>query len=149
MKKMLLLLASLACLGFLASCSNDDTQDVYVTNLGNYEAAGIMTGTMTVIGDSSTYKIDNTRYAFVSSYSTNKDVVSYEVTVPYTETYGSNTYNRTEEVTVKKIDGKYYYNTIKIDEPLEVEGSLDGDFTVKSIKIGNYTTITDLKFTRK
>ena len=157
MKKMLLLLASLACFGLLASCS-DETQDVYVTNANNYggEIAGIMTGTMAVTGDNLSYKIDNTRYAFVSPDGyTDSDVVDYHLTVPYTKTApnGEVTYDN-KSLSIKKINGKYYYdfndNKTKITDNLEVDGSLEGSFTVKGIlKVDDNTTISDLKFEKK
>lgn len=153
MKKMLLLLASLACFGLLASCS-DETQDVYVTNsVGNYDAAGTVTGTMTVAGSSSTYTIDSSRYAFVSSSNTTSEVVDYTLKVPYTTTTGTTTTASTQSVAIKKIDGKYYYafddDKTKITDSLDVNGSIEGDFTVTSIKINNTTTISNLKFEKK
>ena len=157
MKKMLLLLASLACFGMLVSCS-DDPQDVYVTNTSNYadNTAGIMTGTMAVTGNNSSYKIDDTRYAFVNcSGHADADVVDYYLTVPYTATSvdGTISYN-IEELKITKINGKYYYdfdeNKTKITDNIEVDGSLEGSFTVKGIiKVDEYTTISDLKFEKK
>ena len=157
MKKMLLLLASLACFGMLVSCS-DDPQDVYVTNNGEYyEAVGVMTGTATAseTDTGTTYAIDNTRYASVSASSyPDAAKVTYTLTVPYTYTYNNTTRKNTTEVTVTKIAGKYYTSsTPVIDNNLEVDGSLEGSFTVKtSVRASGYNstiTISNLKFEKK
>lgn len=162
MKKMLLLLASLACFGMLVSCS-DETQDVYVTNNTEYyDAAGVMTGTMTTSETGTTYAIDNTRYAYVSTrhYAGESNVVTYTLIIPYTYTsIGDNTPRKTlTEVTITKIDGKYYYGgttgyntnqTFVIANNLEVDGSLEGSFTVKTSIKASGITISDLKFEKK
>lgn len=159
MKKMLLLLASLACFGMLVSCS-DDPQEVYVTNNTEfYEAVGVMTGTITPTDttDTTTYAIDKTRYANVyARIYAGTTTVEYTLTVPYTYTSGDVTRKSTVTVTVTKIAGKYYTSsTPVIDNNLEVDGSLEGNFTMKtsvrssSSNTYTYFTISNLKFEKK
>lgn len=159
---MLLLLASLACFGLLASCSNE-TQDVYVTNFDETSSGGIVgtvEGSFSYTGDDK-YEVDSKRFASVKweKDSGNANILRYILTVPVTiSSVEDTTINRyVDEICICKIDGKYYLDEdenskkvdFMIDDILKVEGSLDGSFTVTNVKVDQTRTITTLKFTKK
>ncbi len=156
MKKMLLLLAGLACLGMFVSCS-DDPQEVVVTN------AKVPVGWAgKATASSVTYKYYNYTGTTATSYSasiaedifatwsytdnTKGNMKSYDLIVPVK--LSSNNINYVE-CDITKINGKYYDTEGEI---IEVSGSPESDtFTIKEIVVekGSYTyTFKDLKFTR-
>ncbi len=148
MKKMLLLLAGMACLGMFVSCS-DDPQEVVVTNSQErVEWVGTVTGSMT----SSYYnsvKVNEDALATLTCYENEKgNAKSYELEVPYLYRNSSSGdyYDDEAYLSIKKV-GNDYYNT-RDGKKLEVSGSLDGkEFTIASIERSS-NKFTNLTFTR-
>lgn len=153
MKKMLLLLASLACFGLLASCS-DETQDVYLTNNStDYYWVGTVSGSIT-LPKSSNY--DSATITQVANLSYKKDgadkssnTIVYTIAISYTQKRGTNSPDSGKsEIEIAKIGDKYY--DLKNDyAPVTVTGSLeDSEFTITSVTDSMKNTISSLKFTR-
>lgn len=169
MKKVLALVASVTMLvaGLLVSCSDDGTQDVYITNLGeleySYSYAGNFSGTLTTSSSSSSdsYKIDSERFGYVSwedNTDTKSNVKVYTLTVPYTRPYTmggtSMTIKDNLDVMIRKIGSKYYdYNTGT--EVIFSSGSPESSsFTISTVTSSGYgyydndITLTNLSFKR-
>ena len=157
MKKMLLLLAGMACLGMFVSCS-DEPQEVVVTNLqGEVEWAGKATASSvsykyaydTTSAASSTASIAEGENDFATwSYTDNTkgNIKTYRLDVPVKL---SSTNTEYVDIYITKVNSKYYDGK---GEVIEVSGSPENDtFTIKEIVVneGSYTyTFKDLKFTR-
>ena len=145
MKKMLLLLVGMACLGMFVSCS-DDPQEVVVTNMGErIEWAGTVTGSVTATSSYYDSAAINENALAILSYSDNAkgNVRSYYLEVPVIYSASS---KDTTEIELYKVGNDYYDE--RTGEKLTVTGSLeDNEFTIASVKGYNFT-FTDLKFTR-
>ncbi|MDE6351420.1 MAG: hypothetical protein K2K67_10505, partial [Treponemataceae bacterium] len=158
-KKMLLLLAGMACLGMFVSCSDDPQEVVIVDSVDTYfEWAGDATADSITYVKTSSYDTNKYSLSFDTdtycklTYSTGSagNIKSYNLEIPVIETikYGDDD-TRVEEneirIYLEKLGNDYYYNGKK----LTLTGSPeDKDFTIASVKANGYT-FTNLKFTRK
>ncbi|MDE6349475.1 MAG: hypothetical protein K2K67_00525, partial [Treponemataceae bacterium] len=132
-KKMLLLLAGMACLGMFVSCS-DDPQEVAVVEVA-YEAKLVGYASGTIVGSS--YNVNTTRWATLTYDKVTEGCRDYELKVPY----GS---SGSDYIFIREIDGKYYDKST--ETLIDVKGSVSGgDFTVSAIT-GNNNTYTNLSF---
>lgn len=136
MKKMLLLLAGLACLGMFVSCSDDPQEVVVVESYSTVEFKGYADGT--IVDSSRT--IDTTKWATLEYSKYTEGSREYTLEVPYT----SSSYSGTDTITIMEIDGKYYDGST--EKLIDVKGSVSGgDFTVTAVKGRSYT-YTNLSF---
>ena len=155
MKKMLLLLASLACFGLLASCS-DETQDFNDVNVSKeYFYVGNVTGNI-ILSNNNTATFPTSNIATVKYTKDPKsNTIGYTLTVQYTKKGDQDATGAT--ITITKIGNKYYdCNNNYAD--VTVAGSLeDSNFTINTIKgkegdskstSDNLPTFSNLKFTR-
>ena len=154
MKKVLALVASVTMLvaGLLVSCSDDGTQDVYLTNSDegtSYEYYGTFSGTA-VATSLTNLKVNEASFGTVewktSASNEKSNMRGYRLTVPYT--YGSTaTYSGEAIINIGKIGSKYYdYNTGT--EVIFSSGSPESSsFTISAIATSSIA-FTNLAFTR-
>lgn len=149
MRKMLLLLASLACFGLLASCS-DETQDFNDVNVSKkYFYVGNVTGTITVLNNPTTHATFPTGNIATMEYTKTplSNNIDYTLTVNYKDTELSESLNK-ETIIIVKIDDKYYNKVNSNYIEVKVDGSLENSqFTISSIT-GSKILLSNLKFTR-
>lgn len=133
-KNSLFVAAALAVALSFASCSND-TQDVYVTNMGErYVNAGVMKGTAEFNLSPGTFDLEST--AMVSYDTGNKgNVRIYEVEF-YVNQYPI-------EIRLNKVGNAYYYD----GEKVTLDGSPeDNEFTIQTTIEGHDYKFTNLNF---
>ncbi|MDE7391356.1 MAG: hypothetical protein K2M90_02685 [Treponemataceae bacterium] len=158
MKKMLLLLAGMACLGMFVSCSDDPQEVVVSFDQGSkgYSYSYYGTATGTVVPNSSstaTVKVDSEKPFAAVSYrddvSEQTNVKNYTLVVPVKVTqpsYGS--YTTYPEITLLEVNGTYYCGEEEItvkNSPKSTEFTLTG--TMEDDR-GNYKFST-ITFKRK
>ena len=159
MKKMLLLLAGMACLGMFVSCSDDPQEIVvdYANKQYEYRYYGTVTGSGTVAGSVTSVTFDSLPKSYIRYYNnvdTDKDgvltisetnVKYYYLRVSVKATGSSSGYD-TAYINIAKIGDEYWCEDEKITvtgSPKSAEFTLTGTIDAVSYKF------TNLKFTRK
>ena len=162
MKKVLALVASVTMLvaGLLVSCSDDGTQDVYLTNFDegtSYEYYGTFSGTA-VAASYTNFKVDEASFGSVE-WKTNasnekSNMRGYELNVPYTYTTSysgiTTTSNGTATIRIGKIGSKYYNQGDGKEVTFSSGSPESSSFTISTVTYSNYydITFTNLSFQR-
>lgn len=159
MKKVLALVASVTMLvaGLLVSCSDDGTQDVYLTNFDegtSYEYYGTFSGTA-VATSLTNLKVNEASFGTVewktSASNEKSNMRGYELNVPYTYTtsYGgiTTTSNGTATIRIGKIGSKYYDYSTGTEVIFSSGSPESSSFTISAIATSSIA-FTNLAFTR-
>lgn len=161
MKKVLALVASVTMLvaGLLVSCSDDGTQDVYLTNFDegtSYKYYGTFSGTATST-DVSSISLDNVGFGRVE-WETNasnekSNMRGYELRVPYTYKSSSSSttiYEGSATIYIGKIGSKYYNQGDGKEVTFSSGSPESSSFTISTVTYSNYydITFTNLSFKR-
>lgn len=162
MKKVLALVASVTMLvgGLLVSCSDEGTQDVYLTNFddlgASYEYYGIFSGTVTS-ADVSSISLDNAGFGRVE-WETNasnekSNMRGYELRVPYTYKSSSSSttiYEGSATIYIGKIGSKYYNQEDGKEVTFSSGSPESSSFTISTVTVSGYYDIAfaNLSFKR-